>query len=60
MLSREPGYMKTEFCLPFRGQAKFMSDKVAIYKFVKQIYLLIFQKNSTVCENMGFRSYPDI
>jgi len=58
MLSRIPGYMKIDFCLPLREQAKIMSDKVAIYTFVKRIYLVMFQKNSTVCENMGFRLYP--
>lgn len=47
--------MKVDFCLPVIQQAKIKSDKVAIYKFVKQIYLVMSQKNSTVCENMGFR-----
>ena len=50
--------MKIDFCLPFRWQAKIKNDKVAFYKFVKQIYLVMFQKNSTVCENMGLRLYP--
>ena len=34
------------------------SDNIASDKIVLRFYLVMFQKNSTVCENIGFRLYP--